>query len=158
MLYRLLLAGILTVSLAPAQRGGGGGGRNGNNNMNQGPMMAASKNRFDQISDALKLNKDQKKELKTNFDDAQKEASPVRDQMAKSRMAIAEAIQAGKNPDEINQLVNGQAELQSQMASIELRAFAKLYKTLDGDQQKATQPVFQMMRGIFSGKNWTAAE
>jgi Spy/CpxP family protein refolding chaperone len=168
MIAKLLLSGILACALASAQRGGGGmgegmgevsggGGRGGGMDI---PSMgsAARPSRLDRMSLALKLNKDQKKSLKTILDDGQKEANPVRDQMAKSRQAIGDAIQGSKSPDEINQLVGSEAVLETQMAQIELKAFADIYKGLDKDQQALTRSVFQMMKGIFSGKNWNTEE
>jgi hypothetical protein len=40
------------------------------------------------------------------------------------------------------------------MAGIEMRAFVKIYHGLDKDQQPRAQVLFQMMNGIFNGKNW----
>ena len=172
MLLKVLAAGILAASLAMAQggmgRGGGmggdegggggmGGGRGGSS-MDIPNISGARPSRFDQLTQVLKLNKDQKKEVKNVLDEAQKEANPVRDQLSKSRVAIGDAIQAGKNPDEINQLVQSEATLQSQMAGIELNAFAKIFKGLDKDQQANTRTVFQMMKGMFNGKNWNTEE
>ena len=118
----------------------------------------AQPSRLDRMTLALKLNKDQKKAVKTILDDAQKEANPVRDQMAKSRLAIGDAIQESKSQDEINQLVTSEAAVESQMAQVELKAFAEIYKGLDKEQQALTRSVFQMMKGMFSGKNWNSEE
>jgi hypothetical protein len=115
-------------------------------------------NRMDQISEALKLNKDQKKEVKSIMDEGQKEAAPVRDQLMKSQLAIGDAIQGGKSQDDLKPLVNSEAALQAQMVGIELGAFAKIYKLLDKEQQPQTRAVFPMMKGIFTGKNWANPE
>src|SRR5580704_442325 len=123
MFCKLLLTGIFVATLVLAQgRGGGGGG-----DMGEGggggrggldvPSMGPSRpSRLDQLTQTLKLNKDQKKDVKSILDEAQKDATPVREQMAKSRMAIGDAIQAGKSQDEVNQLVSSEAALESQMA------------------------------------------
>ena len=58
-------------------------------------MMAGTVNRMDQFTQILKLDKDEKKQVKTIMDDAQKDAMPVRDQMEKGRLAIAEASPPG---------------------------------------------------------------
>jgi hypothetical protein len=150
MFCRLLLAGILAASLASAQRGGGGRGAS------TGPLspMGGQADKLAILTDNLKLNKDQKKLVKTILDDGQKEAAPLRDEAMKSRQAIGEAVSAGKSQAEIDQLVKNQAAIDSQMAGIEMRAFVKIYQGLDKDQQPKAQVVFQMMNGIFKNKNW----
>ena len=54
--------------------------------------------------------------------------------------------------------MNACAALQTQMAAIEMKAFAKIFKLLDAEQQKSLRPVFMMMSGIFMGKNWNVME
>jgi hypothetical protein len=167
MLFRLFLTGILASTLALAQRGGGGGdtgdmggmgGMGGRGSMDGASMSAAQPSRLDRMTQVLKLNKDQKKDVKNILDESQKEATPLRDQISKSRLAIGDAIQGGKSQDEISQLVSNEAALESQMAGIELHAFAKIFKTLDKDQQANTRQVFQMMKGIFNGRTWNTEE
>jgi hypothetical protein len=155
MIFRLLLAAALTAALATAQRGGGGEGGGGGRGADMAPSISRQPpNKLERIEAMLKLNKEQKKQVKSVFDEAQKRAAPLRDQMVKGRMAIAGAIQAGKSEDEIRQAVNGFAALDSQMAAIEMNAFAQLFKTIDADQRKAVNPVFAMMPGLFRNKNW----
>jgi len=159
MFFRLLLTGILAVSLASAQRGGGGrggGGRGGG--MEGGGLTMGPASKFDTISEMLKLNKDQKKALKTTFDESQKEAAPIRDQIAKARLAIGEAVQSGKNEEEIKKLTSSLGALEAQMAEIELKAFTQVYKSLDKEQMTGARGFFPMMKGIFSGKNWNSAD
>src|ERR1035438_4382035 len=103
MLSRILLAGLLAAGFASAQGGrGGGGSRRGNSNM---PYMDSGATRLDRLTDALKLTKDQKRDLKAVMDDAQKEATPVHEQLMQGHLAIAEAIAAGKSQPEIDQAV-----------------------------------------------------
>ena len=149
MLFRLFLAGILAATMAPAQRGGGGRGAS-----NTPIMMSTQSDKLTILTDNLKLNKDQKKLVKTVLDEGQKEAAPLRDEAIKSRQAIGEAVSAGKSQDEIDQLVKSQAALESQMAGIEMKAFVKIYQELDKEQQSKAQVLFDMMNGIFMGKNW----
>lgn len=150
MFCRLLLAGILAATLASAQRGGGGRGAS------TSPLsaMGGQADKLAILTDNLKLNKDQKKLVKTVLDEGQKEAAPLRDEAVKSRQAIGEAVSAGKSQDEIDKLVKSQADIESQMAGVEMRAFVKIYKELDKQQQSSAQILFQMMNGIFKGKNW----
>jgi hypothetical protein len=160
MLYRLIFTGILASTLMFAQRGGGGGGNRGGGNDNGPIVVFSSGSRLDRMAEALKLNKDQKKEVKATLDDAQKEATPIHDQLTKGRQAIAEAVAAGKNQDEITQLVAANSALEAQIAGVELKAFATIYKGLDKDQQ--TRPgmpmFFQGMKGVFNGRNWNSLE
>src|ERR1035441_4838897 len=95
MLSRILLAGLVASTLAFAQRVGAG---RGGSNMSGG----VGETRMDRLSSALKLSKDQRKEIKAALDDAQKQATPVYQQLPKSHLAVLEA----------------------QIASIELHAFA----------------------------------
>ena len=161
MLYRLILTGIVASTLMFAQGGRGGGGGGSRNSGGAGvPTMQFSGTRLDRIAEALKLNKDQKKDLKASFDEAQKEVTPLHDQLTKGRDAIAEAVAAGKKPEEITPLITANSALDAQIASIELKTFAAFYKGLDKDQQsKPGMPgIFQGMRGIFNGRNWNVAE
>jgi Spy/CpxP family protein refolding chaperone len=156
MLARLLMAGALAASLVYAQRGGGGRNRGGD--MGAETPMLRSQNRLEQIEAMLKLNKEQKKQVRTIMDDAQKEAAPVRDEIVKSEMDLGEAIAEGKSQDEIDKATNAFGALRGQMAGIEMKAFAKIYQSLDKDQQPGAGPVFFMMQGIFNGKNWNEAK
>jgi hypothetical protein len=77
--------------------------------------------------------------------------------MNKSRLAIAEAIAAGKSKEEVDKAVLGEAELETQMTSLELRTFAKVVSSLEVDQkQRGVPAVFAMVRGAFDGKNWNS--
>jgi len=151
MLRKLLVAGLVLASAGFAQRSRGGGDTSG------APMPIAAPSKFDTISNALNLNKEQKKAVKTMLDDAAKEATPLRDQLSKARIAIADAIQAKKNDDEIAQGVNAYAALAIQMSTLEINTFAKIYAGLD-ETQKANNSgvgmVFVMMKNLFATKNW----
>jgi uncharacterized membrane protein len=155
MLSRILLAGLLASTLVFAQRGGGGG-RGGGGDI--APRMAfGGGTRLDRLTETLKLSKDQKKDVKAAMDEAQKEATPIQDQMNKSRLAIAEAIAAGKSKEEVDKAVLGEAELETQMTSLELHAFAKVVSSLEVDQKQRGVPiVFAMVKGAFLGKNWNS--
>ena len=150
MLKRILFLGFLASALIFAQGKKGGGG--GSNNMGGG--FSASSSRMDMLNDQLKLNKEQRKEIKATLDDAQKQATPVHDQMNKLRLTIAEAIAAGKGKEEIDAAVKSEAALESQMVSIELHAFASLVAALDKEQQPKAAMFFQTIHGMFNNKNW----
>jgi Spy/CpxP family protein refolding chaperone len=156
MLRRILVVGLLGSALMFAQRGGGGGGggRGGGGGMipqgSFGPV-----NKLDRIADMFKLTKDQKKELKQTFDEAQKEAAPLHEQLSKARLAVGEAVVAGK-PEEITKNTEAAGGLETQMTMIELKAFVKATTDLDPEQKQKAGGLFLMMHGLFSGKNWNS--
>jgi uncharacterized membrane protein len=158
MTRRILVIGILAATVAFAQRGGGGGGGRGGGGggMSGGGIGFAATSKLDRIEAMLKLDKDQKKALKQTFDDAQKEATPVHEQLNKARLAIGDAVAAGKSQEEVAKAVSAEAAVQVQMTTIELGAFAKVVQALDEEQQKRASQLFAMMRGLFSNKNWNA--
>jgi hypothetical protein len=158
MLTRLWVGGVLAAGLVMAQGRGGGGDMGGRGGMDNVPIMTSRPSRFDQMAQTLKLNKDQKKTLRSTMDEAQKEASPIREQMLKNQLAIGDAVRGGKGAEELGSLVGAEAALETRMAAVELKAFAKIYNSLDKDQQGLTRPVFGMMRGIFDGRNWNTEE
>ena len=151
MFFKLFLTGILATTLASAQRGGGGRGASGDAVM---PTLGNTPDKLSILTDNLKLSKDQRKLVKTVLDEGQKEAAPLRDEATKSRQAIGQAIAAGKSQDEIDKLVKSDADIESQMAGIEMKAFAKIFKELDKEQQSRARILFQMVSGIFKSKNW----
>jgi hypothetical protein len=153
MIARLILAGVLAATLVCAQ-----GKKSNNNSMGNIPMGPATQSRMDMMDSILKLNKDQKKQVRTIMDDAQKEASPVREQIAKGEQDLGEMVAAGKSQDEIDKATAAAGTLQAQMAGVEMKAFAKIYQALDKDQQQNAGRVFFMMQGIFNGKNWNEAK
>ena len=158
MLARILTIGMVACALVIAQRGGGGGGSKGGGGNMGAASFGGPTSRLDRLAETLKLNKDQKKDIKATLDDAQKEATPLHEQMNKSRLAIAEAVAAGKPKEEIEKAVMSEAELETQMTSLELHAFAGALKLLEDDQKKAggTMMLYTMVRGAFLGKNWNA--
>jgi predicted solute-binding protein len=133
-----------------------GGGMGGDMGGDRGPSIRAVPTPMDRIANQFNLNKDQRKQVKSILDDGQKEAMPVRDQMIKSRQAIAQAVAAGKSQDEIDAAIKTYAAAQAQMAQIELRAVAKIFPVLEKDQQARAGALLSLLNGIYKGKNWDA--
>src|SRR5215831_15820958 len=113
MLTKLLVIATFTAIAAIAQPGGGGGGGG------MGGMRARTPAKFEAFFDKLKLSKDQKEEVSTLFDDAQKDAAPLREQMMKGRQAIAEAMFAKKSDAEVGKLMEAYTQVSAQMTGIE---------------------------------------
>jgi Spy/CpxP family protein refolding chaperone len=145
---------LLAATMVFAQRSKGGGGSKGPDI----PQGGFATSRLDRVATMLALDKDQKKELKTTFDEAQKEAQPLHDQISKARLAVAEAVAGGKTPDEIGKACTDEAQLEAQMTEIELKAFTKFAVSLTPEQRPKASALFSMMRGLFAGKNWNEAQ
>lgn len=156
MLRKILLIGMLGSALVFAQRGGGGGGGRGGGGSIAPQGSFGPINKLDRLNDMLKLNKDQKKELKEIFDAAQKEAKPLNEQLDKARLAVGEAVAANKGAEEVSQAVNAEAALEAEMGVLEMKAFTRFYVTLETDQRQHAAVLYQMMRGLFEGKNWNS--
>jgi hypothetical protein len=158
MMTKLLVAGLLCAGLAVAQ-GMGGGGRNrnsGGGDMGQTGGAPAS-NRFDNIANALNLNKDQKKTVRTILEDGAKEAAAVRDQLSKSRVAVGEAITANKSEDDLKQIARSSSDLAAQLSELEIKTFAKVFGTLDDAQKKDMRGLgraLSLVSGMYHNKNW----
>jgi len=155
MSIKLFWAAILTASLASAQWGGRGGATGGGD---MSPRRdQPSQTRMDRITAMLELDGEQRKQVKAILDDGQKEAAPLRDQLAAAQSAVAQAVQAGKGEDELGKTVDTYAALDTQMTGIELRSLAKVSHALRAEQQTKLAGLFWMMRGIFKNKNWNDA-
>jgi hypothetical protein len=154
MALKIISTLFLAAGLLMAQRGGGGGG-GGASQMGQPGMSRPEP--LDQLTQMLKLNKDQKKDVKGIMDETQKEVIPLRDSMAKSREQIAVAIEASKSQDEVDQAVKSFAALEAQVTSVEAKAFSKIFGSLDSGQKANAQALvsaLNFMHEVFKRKNW----
>ncbi len=121
-----------------------------------GPVMSRPEP-LDQLAQMLKLNKDQKKDVKGIMDDTQKEVAPLRDSMTKSRDLIAATIESGKSQDEVDQAVKSFAALEAQVSGVEAKAFSKIFAGLDADQKTNAQALvstLMFMHEAFKRRNW----
>jgi len=154
MFGKLSALGILAASLASAQWGGAPhGGGDDLSPRREGPAQT----RMDRIAAMLTLDPDQRKAVKSILDDGQKDAGPVRDQLAAAQTGIADSVLAGKGQEETGKTVEGYAALDTQMTMIELRTLTKISQSLRAEQQAKLGGLFWMMRGIFKNKNWNDA-
>ena len=141
---------------ASGGRGGGGGG-GGAAGGGGSAMPQAVPSRLDRISTTLNLNKDQKKSVKSILEDGAKEATPVREQVSKSRIAVGEAINAKKSDDEVKALAKTSSDLSSKLCQMEMDAFAKVVATLDQTQKANGQALgasLMIMTNAYHTKNW----
>jgi Spy/CpxP family protein refolding chaperone len=146
-----LLAAVVVVAALPAraftQRGGGGA-----------PPTPLEQTRLNILESGFKLNKDQKKAVKTVLDEAHKSAAPVRAALTRTHAAIAAAIQSNKSQEEIDAAVNEYAQQAAAMTALEMQALAQVLQTLDQEQRAngaGVRSAFFLMRGIFlDNKRW----
>ncbi|GEM_PF-3540580 len=156
MLSRILFAGLVIAVSCFAQRSGGSRGPQGQDDGGFAALSARpyQESRLDRFAELLRLNKDQKNGAKQIFDAAQKEAEPVRGELQKGRVAIATAYLNRQPQPEIDQVIAAYANSLAQMTAIETRAFARLCESLTPDQQKRAGAAFQLMAGMFAGRDW----
>jgi len=118
---------------------------------------AGQRSRLDTMEADFTLTKDQKKAIKTLFDDAYKSAAPGREALPKAHAAIGSAIQGKKDQAEIDAAIKSYADQAAAMTSIEVKALADMLKTLTEQQREnnaAVSRAFFLMRGAFNEKKW----
>jgi Spy/CpxP family protein refolding chaperone len=142
------LAAVLAGAPLVAQRGGRGGGGGG---------MPQPTTRLAMLTTALALSDAQKKDVKKVFDDAYKAAGPLRQTLAKSRLALGQAIQNQKPAAELEAATRHYADQASAMAQAETKALAKALNVLT-EEQRANPTVMRwalaMSRGMLADKKW----
>jgi hypothetical protein len=115
--------------------------------------------RLDILVTLFTLTGDQKKDIKTWFDETQKATDPARKGLAATRAVLATALQTGKGQDQIDAAVTAYAAHVTAMTDAEMAAFARLIKRLDPEQrsnQAGITTAFGLMRGMFAAKNWNS--
>jgi Spy/CpxP family protein refolding chaperone len=148
----LIVAAVATS--AAAQRGGRGGG--GGGDAGGGPMTMEF-SRLETLTQSFKLTKDQKDKVKELFDEAQKNAAPMREGLAGTRTAISTAIQGGKSQADVDAAVKDYAAQATAMTALEMKALGRMLQLLDKEQganAAAVQNAFFMIRGMFLSKKW----
>lgn len=110
--------------------------------------------RFDKIAGQLKLNKEQRPQVETILSAAQEEATPVMDKILKVRVAVVNAIVAGRSQEEIDKMMTFYTAASAEMTGIEAKAFSKIFATLKPNQQSKAVPAFEQFAGIFMARDW----
>jgi Spy/CpxP family protein refolding chaperone len=155
MALRIVSTLLLAAGLLMAQ------GHNRNNNVSPiDDMGMARQEPIDQLAQILKLNRDQKKDVKEILDDTQKEITPLRENLTKSREQIGAAIESGKGQAEIDGAVKSYSDIEAQVSTVEAKAFSKIFSGLDADQKANAQALvnsLMFMHEVFKRKNWNTA-
>ena len=114
-----------------------------------GMARVQQQSKLELIADKLKLNKDQKEQVRTIFRAAMEEARPVTEEIAKGREVIAGAMITDKSDDDIKKMLDQYAGLAAKMTAIEITAFGKVYALLNPNQQSKAPAAFELMAGMF---------
>jgi Spy/CpxP family protein refolding chaperone len=153
MLVRVLAITALAATLASAQRGGGGG-RGGGMGGDMGAvgmgMPMPRQTKADQVADKLKLSKEQKEELGQILSAGAEQAAPLRGQLGNARVQLAGVLIEGKGEADLKKAQDAVADVSAQIASVETKAFAKIYAMLKPNQQPKAPQAFELMAGMFS--------
>ncbi len=165
MLVRLLLTAVVAAGVACAQAGGdenamggmgGGGGRGGGRGGGGGDMggtmiQTRRLTRVELLFEKLKLNKEQKEQAVAILSAASEKAAPVREQLNKGRIVIANNITCKGSEDDLKHFMDEYTRTSAVMTSIEAEAFGKLYAILKPNQQAKAPQAFELIAGMFSG-------
>lgn len=116
----------------------------------------ALRTRLQVLTDAFSLDKDQKNEVKILMDGAYKTAAPIRADLTKTRLALAQAVIDNKPEAEVAAATKAYAAASTAMAALEMKTLAQMLAMLKPEQKDAgLQEVFYMMRGALQGeKKW----
>jgi hypothetical protein len=113
--------------------------------------------RFEILASAFRLDKTQEKPVKTILDGASKDATPIRDQLARTRTALGTAVVGNKPQPEVDEAVKNYADQAAAMTVLEMKALAQVLQSLTKEQMAnaaGVQTAFFLMRGMFLEKRW----
>jgi Spy/CpxP family protein refolding chaperone len=108
---------------------------------------------FDRMAAQLNLTDDQKQQAKTILQSARESSRPLREQLRQSRMALRNAVKAGKSDAEIDQLSANVGNLVGQMTANHTKAFAKVYNLLTPEQRAKADQLAAQRRAMFMGRH-----
>jgi hypothetical protein len=132
---------------AQDEEGGGRGGR-GSEGMGGGAARFQRQTRFDIFCDKLKLNGDQKSQVRSLIMEAGQETAPLQQQLLKAREGLAGALIA--NPgSQMDQLLAQYTPLAVQLAAVEARTFGKICALLKPNQQARAGQAFESYVALY---------
>ena len=106
---------------------------------------------FDRMATKLNLTDDQKQQAKSIMGSARESSKPVRDQLRQDRLALKDAVKAGKSDAEIDQISANLGRDTAQVTAIRTKAFAKVYALLTPTQRTQADQLADHARGMFMG-------
>jgi hypothetical protein len=119
--------------------------------MGGGMPQARRQSKQEMLMDKLKLSKEQKEEAANILSAAMEKAAPLRDQLNKGRMVIANTITSKGSEEDLKKLLGDYTTVSALMTGIEAEAFGKLYALLKPNQQSKAPQAFELMAGMFAG-------
>jgi len=147
MLCKLFLTVILATTPALAQRGSGGGGGQDTGSMG-GSMPQQPVPKAVLFAQSLKLNKDQKEKAQAILVSADKEIFPLRTQMDRDRVQIANLLISSGSQEDINKITNDFTTTAAQITGLESKAFAEICALLKPDQMSKAGSAFDLLASM----------
>ena len=116
----------------------------------------ATRTRLAVLTDAFSLDKTQKDEVKILMDGAYKTAAPLRADLVKTRLALAQAVIDNKPEADLAAATKAYGAAATAMTALEMKTLAQIVAMLKPAQRDAgLQEAFFMMRGALNGeKKW----
>jgi Spy/CpxP family protein refolding chaperone len=106
---------------------------------------------FDRMAARLNLTDDQKQQAQSIMKSARESAQPIAQQIKQNRLALRDAVKAGKSDADIDQLATSTGTLMGQATAIRTKAFAKVYALLTPEQRTKADQLRGHSRGMFRG-------
>jgi len=140
-------ATLLALSSAPviAQPGPPGGAGGMADPARRSEMMV------NMLAEQNGMDEKQRAELKTIFDTALTSAKPLQDELQKTRVAIKDAVKAGKKQDELNALHQQVGAANAKLAAVQSKAFGDVLHLLKDGQKENTDVIYEMIVMVSGG-------
>ena len=106
---------------------------------------------LDRMAARLNLTDAQKQQAHSIMQSARESARPIAQQLKQNRLALHDAIKAGKPDADIDQLAATRGNLTGQATAIRTKAFAKIYALLTPEQRTTADQLGSHRRGMFMG-------
>ena len=106
---------------------------------------------FDRMAAKLNLTDTQRGQAKSIFQSARESARPIAQQLHQARVALRDAVKAGKSDAEIDQLAASAGQLSGKMTAVRTKAFAKFYAMLTPEQRATADQLGGPFHGMFMG-------
>jgi Spy/CpxP family protein refolding chaperone len=145
-LMALALAGLM-AGTALAQRGGGGGGGGFGGGGGRGPQV----DRSAVLAAEFKLTPDQKTQIESLFDDAQKQTAPLVQQAMAEQNNMLNALTKGQDSAAAVQKLTA---IRVQIKMLEVDAMGKAMATFDDKQKQKAARFYDLVAGTFASRNW----
>jgi Spy/CpxP family protein refolding chaperone len=106
---------------------------------------------FDRMAARLNLTDAQKEQARAIMQSARQSGRPIAQQLKQNRLALRDAVKAGKSDADIDQLAASTGTLMGQATAIRTKAFAKVYALLTPEQRTKADQLGSHGRGMFKG-------